>query len=152
MQFLYNGVTSACFKHDGKIQDFMELMILSQMKFKNISEFSLIILVGMSEYWDVFVSIYLKLISLKLKTPLHLVLIARMLGCFLWQRSFVIKGIWLPLACFALHGAYLSSILRVYCKTFQTHNLHWQTSVDMNFLISFPKKLHSKSACKTYNL
>ena len=44
-----NGVTSAYFKHDGKIEDFMNLLILSQMKFENISEFSLIILVGISE-------------------------------------------------------------------------------------------------------
>ena len=29
-----------------KIEDFMELAILSQMKFENVSEFSLIILVG----------------------------------------------------------------------------------------------------------
>ena len=38
------------FRHDGKIEDFMELLILSKMKFENISEFSLIILVGISEY------------------------------------------------------------------------------------------------------
>ena len=30
----------------------MELLILSQMKFGNISEFSLIVLVGTSEYLD----------------------------------------------------------------------------------------------------
>ena len=66
------------------------------MKFENISEFSLIILVGISEYWDalfsfnslISVSISLKLTSLKLKAPflLHLVLIARMLGCFSYLR------------------------------------------------------------------
>ena len=67
------------------------------MKLENISEFSLIILVGISEYWDalfsfnslISVSISLKLISLKLKTPflLHLVLIARMLGWILYLRT-----------------------------------------------------------------
>ena len=75
LHFLCNGVTSACFKHDGKIEDFMELLILSQMKFENISEFSLIILVGISEYCDalfsfnslISISISLKLTSLKLK-------------------------------------------------------------------------------------
>ena len=53
----------------------MELLILSQMKFENISEFSLIILVGISEYCDalfsfnslISISISLKLTSLKLK-------------------------------------------------------------------------------------
>ena len=50
LHFLCNGVTSAGSKHDGKIEYFMELLILSQMKFENISEFSLIILVGISEY------------------------------------------------------------------------------------------------------
>ena len=74
----------------------MELLILSQMKFENIAEFSLIILVGISEYCDplfsfnslISVSISLKLTSLKLKAPflLHLVLIARMLGCFSYLR------------------------------------------------------------------
>ena len=66
------------------------------MKFENTPEFSLIILVGISEHWGalfsfsrlIFVSISLKLINLKLKTPflLHLVLIARMLGCFMFLR------------------------------------------------------------------
>ena len=56
----------------------------------------LIILVGISEYWDalvsfnslISVSISLSLTSLKLKAPflLDLVLIARMLGCFLYLR------------------------------------------------------------------
>ena len=74
----------------------MELLILSQMKFENISEFSLIFFIGISEYWDalvcynslISVSIFLKLTSLKLKTLflLHLVLIARMLGCLLYLR------------------------------------------------------------------
>ena len=47
------------------------------MKFENVSKFSLIILVGISQYWDtlfsfnnlIFVSICLKLTSLKLKVP-----------------------------------------------------------------------------------
>ena len=66
------------------------------MKFENISEFSLIILVGISEYWDalfsfnslISVSISLKLTSLKLKASflLHLFLIVRMLGFFLYLR------------------------------------------------------------------
>ena len=66
------------------------------MKFENISEFSLIILVFISEYWDtlvsfkslISVSISWRLTSLKIKAPflLHLVLIARMLGCFLYLR------------------------------------------------------------------
>ena len=66
------------------------------MKFENISEFFLIILVGITEYCDalfslnslISVSISLKLTSLKLKAPflLHLVLIARMLGCFSYLR------------------------------------------------------------------
>ena len=74
----------------------MKLLILSQMTSENISEFFSIILVGISEYWDalfsfnsiIFVSISLKLTFLKLKTPfpLLLVLIARMLGCFLYLR------------------------------------------------------------------
>ena len=74
----------------------MELLILSQMKLENISEFSLINLVGISEYWDalfslnslISVSTSLKLTSLKLKAPflLLLVLIARMLGCFSYLR------------------------------------------------------------------
>ena len=64
------------------------------MKFENISEFPLIILVGISEYWDaslsfnslISVSMYWKLTSLKLKTPflLHLVLIARIIECSLY--------------------------------------------------------------------
>ena len=33
---ILTGVTSACFKHDGKIENFMKLLILSQMKFENI--------------------------------------------------------------------------------------------------------------------
>ena len=96
LNFLCNGVTSACFKHDGKIVDFMELLIILKMKFENISEFSLIILLGISAYWDalvsfnslISVSISLSLTSLKLKAPflLDLVLIARMLGCFLYLR------------------------------------------------------------------
>lgn len=75
----------------------MELLILPQMKFENISQLSLIILVGISEYWDVLfsfnrlisVSICLKMTSLKLKTPfiLHLVLIAKILGWFLYLRT-----------------------------------------------------------------
>ena len=66
------------------------------MKFENMFEFSMMILAVMSEYWDalfsfnslISVSISLKLTSLKLKTPflLHLFLIARMLGCFLYLR------------------------------------------------------------------
>ena len=48
--YCMNGVTSACFKHDRKVEDFMELLILSQMKLENISEISMIILVGISEY------------------------------------------------------------------------------------------------------
>ena len=74
----------------------MEFLILSQMKLENISEFSLIILVDISEYWDalfsfnslVSVSVSLKLTSLKLKAPflLPLVLIARMPWCFSYLR------------------------------------------------------------------
>ena len=53
----------------------MELIILSQLKFENISQFSLVILVGISQYCDtlfsfnnlISVSICLKLTSLKLK-------------------------------------------------------------------------------------
>ena len=44
LHFLCNGVTSECFKHDGKTEDCMELLISSQMKFENISDISLIIL------------------------------------------------------------------------------------------------------------
>ena len=36
----------AYFKRNGKIEDFIELLILSQMKFENIFEFFLIILVA----------------------------------------------------------------------------------------------------------
>ena len=74
----------------------MESLILSQMKFENISEFSLIILVVISEYWDalfsfnslISVSFSLKRTYLKLKAPflLHLVLIAMMLRCFSYLR------------------------------------------------------------------
>ena len=81
----------------------MELLIPSQMKVENISEFSLIILVGIFEYWDdlfsfnslISVSISLKLTSLKLKAPflLHLVLIARMLGCFYLRIAFKVKSL-----------------------------------------------------------
>ena len=68
------------------------------MKFENISEFSLIILVGISEYWDALFS-FTSLISvsisdfLKLKALLllHLVLIARMLVCF-WYLKIAFKG------------------------------------------------------------
>ena len=35
----------------------MELLIISQMKFENISEFFLIVLVGMSEYWHALTSL-----------------------------------------------------------------------------------------------
>ena len=73
----------------------MEL-IFSQIKFEDIFEFSLIILVGIFEYWDasfsfirlISVLICLRLASLKLETPflLHLVLIARML--FVFENSF----------------------------------------------------------------
>ena len=89
-----NGVTSAYFKHDEKIEDFMNLLILSQMKFENISEFSLIILVGVSECWDAWFS-FNRLISVSMDWPpenwkvpllLQLALIARMLGCFLYSR------------------------------------------------------------------
>ena len=62
------------------------------MKLGNISEFSLTISVGISEYRDalfsfnslISVTVYLRLTSLKLKIPflLHLVLIARMLFVF----------------------------------------------------------------------
>ena len=75
----------------------MELLILSQTKIENLPEFSLIILVGISEYCDalfsfnslISVSISLKLTSLRIKAPflLHLVLIPRMLGCFLYLRT-----------------------------------------------------------------
>ena len=74
----------------------MELLILSQMVFGNISDFSLVILVGISEYWDALVSfnslisisISFRRTSLKLKAPflLHLVVITRMLGCFSYLR------------------------------------------------------------------
>ena len=70
----------------------MELLILLQMKFGNIFEFSLIIFGGISEYWDAFfnfnmlisVSVSLKLTSPKLKASfrLHLALIAGMLAFF----------------------------------------------------------------------
>ena len=49
VHFLCNGVISTCFKHDGKKEDFMKLFIFSQMKFENISEFSLITLVSTLE-------------------------------------------------------------------------------------------------------
>ena len=96
--FLCNDVTSAVLKHDEKIAVFMKLFILSQMKFENIYEFSLIILIDISEYRDVLFSfnrlisvlICLKLTSLKLKAPflLHLVVIARMLVFFVFKNSF----------------------------------------------------------------
>ena len=66
------------------------------MVFGNISDFSLVILVGISEYWDALVSfnslisisISFRRTSLKLKAPflLHLVVITRMLGCFSYLR------------------------------------------------------------------
>ena len=66
------------------------------MKFENISDISLIILVGISDYWDslfsfsslISLSISLKLTYLKLKAPflLHLVLIGRILRCFSYLR------------------------------------------------------------------
>ena len=72
------------------------------MKFENTSKVSLIILVGISEHWDalfsfsrpIFVSICLKLANLKLKIPflLHLVLIARRLGCFMFLRMAYMVG------------------------------------------------------------
>ena len=75
-------------------EDFLELLILLQMKFENISEFSLINLVGISEYRDALFSfnslisdsISLKLTTLKPKIPfiLHLVLSVKMLGCCLF--------------------------------------------------------------------
>ena len=85
----------------------MELLILSQMKFENISEFSLIILVGISEHWDSLFS-FSRLISVSiclLKTNLPKTkniiaitfsIIFRMLGCFsylrldLWHFQFLI--------------------------------------------------------------
>ena len=45
LHLLCDGATSACLK-----QDFTELLIDSRMKFVNISGFSLIILVGVSDY------------------------------------------------------------------------------------------------------
>ena len=67
------------------------------MKIENLPEFSLIILVGISEYCDalfsfnslISVSISLKLTYLNLKASLllHLVQIARMLGCFSYLRA-----------------------------------------------------------------
>ena len=54
--FLCNDVTSAVLKHDEKIAVFMKLFILWQMKFENIYEFSLIILIDISEYRDVLFS------------------------------------------------------------------------------------------------
>ena len=50
LHFSCNGVASACFKRDKKIEDLTELLILSQMKFENILEFSLIILVRTYQY------------------------------------------------------------------------------------------------------
>ena len=80
----------------------MEMLILSQMKFENISELSLIILVGISEYRDalfnfsrlISVSIWLKKTTVKLRTSfvLHLVVIARLLGCFFYLSIAVKVG------------------------------------------------------------
>ena len=62
----------------------MGLLILSQMKFENISEFSLIILVGITEYIDALVS-FNSLISVSISLKPFL-LINRMLGCFSYLR------------------------------------------------------------------
>ena len=90
-----NGVTSACFKHDGKIGFYGIVITLANEAWKYIWVF-LYKLSGISEHWDVLfsfsslisVSISLKLTSLKLKSTflLHLVLIASMLGCFSYLR------------------------------------------------------------------
>ena len=91
MQWCYINMFQAWWKNSG----FYGIVNISQMKFE-IYEFFLIILVGISEYWDVLfnfnslisVSISLKLISLKLKAPLllYLVLIAIMVACFSYLR------------------------------------------------------------------
>ena len=75
-------------------KDFTELLIDSRMKFVNISGFSLIILVGVFDYWDAlcsfirlnYFSICFNLTSIKLKTPfpLHLV----MFECFFYLTHF----------------------------------------------------------------
>ena len=49
LHLLCDGATSACLKHM-ETKDFTELLIDSRMKFVNISGFSLIILVGVSDY------------------------------------------------------------------------------------------------------
>ena len=67
-------MVSLCFRRDGKIEDFIELLVLSQMKFDKMCEFSLIILAAISEYLHalfsftrfILLSIYSKLMSLKL--------------------------------------------------------------------------------------
>ena len=75
-------------------KDFTELFVDSRMKFVNISGFSLIILVGVSDYWDAlcsfirlnYFSICFNLTSIKLKTPFSLHLV--MFGCFFYLSHF----------------------------------------------------------------
>ena len=52
LPFLSIGVKSASFKQDGNINDFIKPLIKEHKTFPNISEFSLMIWVGISEFWD----------------------------------------------------------------------------------------------------
>ena len=44
----------ASFRQDGDVNDFIESLVKEHKAFPNISEFSLMILVGVSEFWDAF--------------------------------------------------------------------------------------------------
>ena len=52
--FLCKGVISAIFKQDGNEDDLKEFLMFVHKKSANMSKFSLIILMGMSECWEAF--------------------------------------------------------------------------------------------------
>ena len=52
LPFLRKGVTSAIFKQDGNEDDLEELLMFIHKKSANMYEFSLIILMRMSECWE----------------------------------------------------------------------------------------------------
>ena len=48
------GVISAVLRHDGNKENFIKLSIFLNKKLADISEFSLIVLLGISEFWQAF--------------------------------------------------------------------------------------------------
>ena len=87
---------SASFRQDGNVNDFIESLIKEHKAFPNISEFSLMILVGISEFWDAFLlfkfntSFCVSSIETSLKQKFIWAFfcsrIARILGWFLYFR------------------------------------------------------------------